>query len=84
MSSRGGNETNNWVSCSCGKRAWIARAVARRVARLTDHSTSMSTYQCTVSGLWHIGHKPSAVKLGRIARADITSPDKRLPKDGAA
>jgi hypothetical protein len=82
MSSRAGSGTSNWVSCACGKRAWIHRSSARKVAKLTDHAKSMSTYQCALSGLWHIGHKPEAVRRDRIARADITSPDKR--QNGAA
>lgn len=84
MSSRGGDGTKNWVSCACGKRAWFARSTARKVARLTDYATSMATYRCSVSGLWHIGHKPPSVKCGRVARADLSSPDKRHPQNGAA
>lgn len=57
--------TIHWHSCpSCGKRSYIDRRTAKRVAK--RHQGHLNTYECD-SGGWHIGHLPRAVMQGKVA-----------------
>ena len=76
----------DFLTCRCGKRGWSTKAAAKKVRRVTDRG--MATCQCALSALWHNGHLPQAVSNGRLSRAQLSSPDRRIRDaerlDGAA
>lgn len=60
------NDEVVWVgTCNeCGKRCYIDKRQAKRLAKQLDHSAHMSVYKCGV--YWHIGHMPKVmIKKGR-------------------
>ena len=63
----------SWVTCTCGKRGYGCKAVAKKRARQHEGDTKerMRQYRCQSSGLWHNGHLPAAVVRGDLTRADI-------------
>lgn len=51
----------------CGKLRYLNRKAARNGARRAHPGESMSVYRC--GEYWHIGHTPTAIKLGYKERA---------------
>lgn len=66
-----GGKARDWyfVTCKCGKRSYMSRSVARRAAQRIDRA--LRPYPCKVSGLWHLGHLPNAIRQGRRTRDEI-------------
>lgn len=57
-----------------GKRSYISRKEARRVARTIppDGGPRLNPYRCDVmEGYWHLGHLPARVRRGNAGREDI-------------
>ena len=62
--------------CECGKyRYWsrkAAKLAIRRIQRRRDLTSRLAAYRCTHDDTcWHIGHVPSPIKRGVIARSDF-------------
>lgn len=69
--------TNNPPGGSCaatGKRSWLSRSAAKKVAKRVNPGEHMSSYRCPACGYWHNGHLPSGVVAGRVDRADLPAP----------
>lgn len=66
--SRHGPIGQQWFTCACGKRAYTKKRAAKHQRRVIDPTQTMSIYRCDLSGLWHVGHLPSAVRQGRLDR----------------
>lgn len=55
--------------CSCGKRKFIDRRTARRVARIrAARYGRMDAYPC--GDYWHVGHLLPAIVKGEATRGD--------------
>jgi hypothetical protein len=65
----GKDKTWYFVTCECGKRSYMSKSVAKRAAKHVDRT--MRTYCCPISGLWHVGHIPDAVRRGFLRRDEI-------------
>lgn len=64
-----GRHLTPWTTCLyCGKRAYISRKEARKVARQI-RSHHLSAYRC--GDQWHIGHLPKMVTNGHATRAEL-------------
>lgn len=59
---------------TCGKRSWLTRADAKKVARRM-HDTHLNVYRC--GDAWHLGHLPAPVIRGDLNRSDITPPHRQ-------
>jgi hypothetical protein len=57
----------------CGKLRYLTRRHAKRIARRINarRGGRLNAYRC--GDFWHIGHLPTAVRHGDIARDDIDS-----------
>lgn len=50
----------------CGKKSYVSRQEARRIARVKHPGQQMNEYRC--GDMWHIGHTPPYVKAGQGSR----------------
>jgi hypothetical protein len=54
---------------ACGKLLFLTRKAARDVARRMPEANRPRAYRCPgISGHWHVGHLPDAVRHGEITR----------------
>lgn len=63
-----------WVAgCPTGKRGYLDKAGAKRVARkLPPNGASRPrAYRCKDCAHWHVGHIPTAVVAGRLDRREV-------------
>jgi hypothetical protein len=63
----------------CDKRGYFTRKVARQAARSRHHGDKgLRPYECPAgTGLWHLGHMPSAVRNRGILSAAEAAANKR-------
>lgn len=57
-----------------GKRGWVSRADAKKVARNVHPGEHMSAYKCRC-GYWHLGHLPGQVRKGIATRDALRRKD---------
>lgn len=58
---------------TCGKLRYLSRKTAKQDAnRYRKRTGRMDTYRC--GDFWHLGHLPSRVRRGEIARSDLAAP----------
>lgn len=60
----------------CGKRGYYSKVLAKK-ARRNLRDGHMGIYRCRYrEDLWHVGHLPTQVITGKIARDDIFLPNR--------
>ena len=75
---------NTYIHCNgCGKRGYHTKRDAKRARSRTRGTIEghLSIYRCVACPeLWHVGHLPTQVLDGRMARGDLgTSAMRRKP-----
>jgi hypothetical protein len=67
---------------ACGKQGYVSRKMAKKGAARLYPGEKMSVYQC--GDLWHYGHLPKVVQLGKKPRSQVRSRDRRPRMDEAS
>lgn len=70
-----------WTRCVCGKRAYWSRSEARARKRQHQDRKGLNVYRCNQSRnrVFHIGHKPKALRRGDITRDEVVQQKRGTP-----